>query len=101
MSPLNCRITTKNYTKNRGNLTLTDMNTCEIKKVQYTSRIVNRRPVCFLYVCIHFMSSAFFFQTRMLATNRAVTVARARLSPEGSPGAALHRSVLQHVLVIE
>lgn len=40
--------------------------------------------------------------TRLLATNRAVMVARARLSPQdpGSAGAALHRSVGQHVLVI-
>ena len=43
------------------------------------------------------------FQTRTRATNRAETEARTRLSAEapGRPGAALHRLVLQHVLVME
>lgn len=91
MSPLNCRITTKNYTKNRGNLTLTDMNTCEIKKVQYTSRIVNRRPVCF-FICVYSLYViCVFLSNQDVSHKQSGDSGQSQAEPGGQPG----RSVTQ------
>lgn len=73
-------------------------------KREFIIHLKDSKHVSF-YVFMPFISSeicCISCQTRTLATNNAVTVAKVRLSPEvaGRPGAALHRSESQHVLVI-